>query len=566
MIAIDVEFLTGRYVATSYNDRMQAEWPPHPARLFSALVAAWAEDDEPDEKTAAAAVLDWLASAGAPEIIADPNDRVSYRTVMNVYVPDIGTSLVPAVHSAFTDADEAHVALMAAEKAGVQRAIRAAQRTAKKMAERAEHRLIRDAVQEGEAPEAAVETALALLPSSRGRQPRTFPSVTPANPHVTFVWPEAHPSEAQRVVLVELLSRVVRLGHSSSLVSCTLEDHYVDGATGRARWVPDDDGVVVLRTVAAGQLDRLRVAYEVHREVEPRVLPCQFTHYRVLGTKSPPEVPRSLFGSDWLVFREVPDSWGRRVGLRLTRAADVARVLRATLMRHSDQPPPAIISGHMSDGRPVTTPHLAFLSLADVGTRWASGTVLGVALVLPRESPAEDRLAVLRAVGRWEKAENGRPLPLHLGRAGVLRIERISDEDPRTTLAPWSWCGPARHWASATPVALDENPGDLAAENPAKAVKAAEAARAIIARACERIGLPRPAMVEVTQRSVLGGSPAARHFMPFPKKHGTIRRVCVHAELIFDEEVEGPILLGAGRFQGLGLFRPVRAAGKEIGS
>src|SRR5690606_945380 len=109
MIAIDVEFLTGRYVATSYNDRSRAEWPPHPARLFSALVAAWAEDDEPDEDAAGA--LDWLAAAGAPEIVADPNDSVSRRTVMNVYVPDIGASLVPAVHGAFADADDAHAAL-----------------------------------------------------------------------------------------------------------------------------------------------------------------------------------------------------------------------------------------------------------------------------------------------------------------------------------------------------------------------------------------------------------------------------------------------------------------------
>lgn len=562
MIAIDVEFLTGRYVATSYNDRMRAEWPPHPARLFSALVAAWAEDDEPDEETAAA--LDWLAASGPPEIVADPNDRVSRRTVMNVYVPDIGASLVPAVHSAFADVDEAHAALAAVEETGDPRALRAAQRAAKKMTERAERRLTRDAVLEGEAPVSTIETAVALLPSSRGRQPRTFPSVTPANPRVTFVWPEARPTEAQRAALVELLPRVVRVGHSSSLVSCTLEYRDPDQADGRARWVLDDVGDVVLRTVTPGQLDRLCAAYEAHLGVEPRVLPCQFTHYRVSGSQARPAAPRSLFGTDWLVFREVSDSRGRRVGLRLTRAADAARALRATLMRYADQPPPAIISGHMPDGRPLTTPHLAFLSLADVATRWASGTVLGVALVLPRDCPAEDRLAVLRAVGRWEKAEDGGPLSLHLGRAGVLRIERISGDDPRTTLTPWAWCGPARHWASVTPVALDENPGNLAAENPVKAAKAADAARAIIAHACQRIGLPAPATVEVTQRSVLDGCPAARHFMPFPNKPGAMRRVCIHAEIIFDEEVEGPIMLGAGRFQGLGLFRPVRAARKEV--
>ena len=39
MLAIEVAFLTGRYVATAYNTRTETEWPPHPARLFSALVA-----------------------------------------------------------------------------------------------------------------------------------------------------------------------------------------------------------------------------------------------------------------------------------------------------------------------------------------------------------------------------------------------------------------------------------------------------------------------------------------------------------------------------------------------
>ena len=39
MLAIEVTFLTGRYVATAYNTRTESEWPPHPARLFSALAA-----------------------------------------------------------------------------------------------------------------------------------------------------------------------------------------------------------------------------------------------------------------------------------------------------------------------------------------------------------------------------------------------------------------------------------------------------------------------------------------------------------------------------------------------
>ena len=40
MLTIEFELLTGRYVAQQVNDRAAVEWPPHPARFFSALVAS----------------------------------------------------------------------------------------------------------------------------------------------------------------------------------------------------------------------------------------------------------------------------------------------------------------------------------------------------------------------------------------------------------------------------------------------------------------------------------------------------------------------------------------------
>ena len=49
MLAIEIEFLTGRYAATAHNDRKCAEWPPHPARFFSALVAALHDHDPVDK-------------------------------------------------------------------------------------------------------------------------------------------------------------------------------------------------------------------------------------------------------------------------------------------------------------------------------------------------------------------------------------------------------------------------------------------------------------------------------------------------------------------------------------
>ena len=41
MLAVEVEFLMGRSLATQTDERTEAEWPPHPQRLFSALVARY---------------------------------------------------------------------------------------------------------------------------------------------------------------------------------------------------------------------------------------------------------------------------------------------------------------------------------------------------------------------------------------------------------------------------------------------------------------------------------------------------------------------------------------------
>src|SRR4051794_35922119 len=90
MLALRVDFLTGRYVATAYNDRQQAEWPPHPARLFAALVAAHADEPRADE----AAALDSLAVLGPPELIASD---AAQRDVVSVFVPVNDTTLLPDV-------------------------------------------------------------------------------------------------------------------------------------------------------------------------------------------------------------------------------------------------------------------------------------------------------------------------------------------------------------------------------------------------------------------------------------------------------------------------------------
>ena len=125
------------------------------------------------------------------------------------------------------------------------------------------------------------------------------------------------------------------------------------------------------------------------------------------------------------------------------------------------------------------------------------------------------------------------------------------------------WARPSRRFVTATPVALDRNPGNLRSNRDGTATRAAREAQQCIADACERIGLPRPSYVEVSLEPVLQGSQPVRAFPPWPGTPGRPPRVRVHAEIRFSGPMRGPVLLGAGRYFGLGLCLPVSAGEAE---
>lgn len=308
-----------------------------------------------------------------------------------------------------------------------------------------------------------------------------------------------------------------------------------------------------MRVVNAGQVERLEGGYQRHRGVDPRVLPAVHQTYEAEGRAASQTAASSVFG-EWLVFREIASENGRRIGLKLSKTEDISRALRGALLSHAGHDIPEVLSGHDANGRPLERPHIAYVPLADVGSPYSSGSVLGVAVLLPTAIEADERRAVLRAIGRWEE----RALRLTLGRVGAAELERIVDSDPRKTLDPSWWTRPARRWGSVTPVALDKNPGNLHSSDPKEASAAARRAEEIVMQSCERIGLPAPRWVEIIRRSLFDAAPPARNYMPFPRKSGNSsapRRVCVHIEMCFEESVAGPVLIGAGRYFGVGLCR-----------
>lgn len=564
MFALRIEYLTGRCVATSYNDRSSVEWPPHPARVFYALVSAWAGADEPDDVERRA--LEWLAAQPAPSLCVDRTG--GGRSVVTHYVPVNDTavlatkfgSLEEKLAQAHAAEDDSAAVLAQPADAKQQRQAQATLEKARKQIDALSRQLeMRKKADQNDSSGASThmeKRAVGLLPEGRVRQPRTFPSRALAEPTMYLVWPASATDDIASAVDA-VARRVTHVGHSSSLVTCRVAPDAPEPAL-----VPDDSGDVVLRIASPGLVQRLVDAHARHNQIEPRVMPCAFQAYARPSLQAVTDIASSTFGDDWTVFRQID---GPR--LSSTLAADVAGAFRAALMSHADEPIAEALSGHAADGSPSTQPHAAFVPLPYVGHRHATGALLGIALVLPRDLGDAERRAVLRAVGRWEAASrreiddfevDAPPLRLRLGNRGVLELERVVwGTAPQATLRPVNWARPSRRWLSVTPVALDRNPGNLFADDPAGSARAFLEASNTIGIACERIGLPRPVRVDVLPSVTMPGVSKARDFSAFPADRRKPQRVKVHAVLEFDTPVRGPVLLGAGRFLGLGLFRPI---------
>jgi CRISPR-associated protein Csb2 len=552
VIAIEIEFLVGRYIASRFNQRDAAEWPPHPARLFSTLLATAKEHEEISE--AARRALQWLEQQGAPQVLASDAHP---RAVVTVYVPENTTRILPSSSTQEDRLEQARATVAEAERSGDLSVVKRAQRQLVNAEKRLDEQLEKIVADDGRYSASNFKEAIQMLPHRRGKQPRVLPSVTPEQPRVCYLWPDAAPDRTTAESLSDLSLRVVRLGHSSSLVACrtTFDPVHIKSSEAllNNQWQPVSEGGNTMRTIEHGQVAKLERAFERHQGVHPRVLPAVDQAYRKAGEGVASESARSIFG-EWIVFREAPREGARRLGIRLQRTEDVTRAVRGAMLHHAEDAPPAVLSGHTPDGRPLDRPHVAFVTLADVASRYSSGSILGVAVLLPREIEEHERRVVLQAIAHWEACG----LELKLGRAGVLRLERIIDRDPRSTLDPATWTRPSKRWASVTPVALDKNPGNLFSRDPQEVAEAARCAETIVGESCERIGLQRPKWVEIVRRSLFSAAPAAREFAPFPKvegKNGSLRRVCVHVEMRFDKPVAGPVLIGAGRYFGVGLCR-----------
>ncbi len=557
---IEVNFLTGRYVATCHNDRRKPEWPPHPARLFSALVATWADADEPS--SAERTVLEWLEELGPPDIAADAT--AARRRVVSHFVPVNDMAVVSRKwqeRRAGRTADLTRQLQRERASAGGETT-----RKIKQLEQRLAKQLdVRDQVSAvgNTSPDMAKE----MFPESRSeKRERFFPSVTLTDfedggeSRVTYVWQRELAADMGST-LDGMLTRLTRLGHSSSLVSCRVVTEPPEAVL-----VPSSTGATRLRSVRAGQLADLERRYEHHQGVSPRSLPFSDAGYRVGGEPAPPAACSPSTAGEWIVFEFAP---GSRVS-PMTRVVDIATTLRAAVFRYAEEPIPEGLSGHAADGTPTAEPHVAFLGLPFAGHRHADGRLLGAAVSVPDRADQASRRALYRAIGAWERlcADSGRssyPLRLTFGRQGAIDMGRLLGPTALRSLSPDDWTGPSRRWVTVTPIALPKHPGRLRRAPSVAASKAWRAAEAFVRQAATHVDLPEPAEVQVGLAPFVVGPRPATSFPPFrqPGRHGPVRRQLVHAVATFDRPVQGPLMLGAGRFVGLGLMRPLRDKSNE---
>jgi CRISPR-associated protein Csb2 len=550
MLAIEIELLGGRYAATEYNDRSKAEWPPHPARFFSALVAALHANEtvDPEEREA----LRWLEQQPSPSLDVDlfPDDERGRRHVLDVYVPVNDISLVGDVEQPLRLARD-EVAKLSLEPRTPENDKRLL--NAKKLVDR-ETRKLEALIAEQQIVSASpskkeLKTVTALMPHRRTRQVRTFPVAIPADPRFTFVWPETPPAVLEAAI-ERLCGRVARLGHSSSLVRCVIVRRPCTPTL-----VPDEGGETVLRVIGPGQLERLEREFMHHQGIESRVLPSRPQRYgppRCDPADSP--IP-SVFSPDWITLERVG-------GARLlsSRATDLAKALRAALIeQHGARTLPEWLSGHGEDGSPSESPHVAFISLPFVGHPHADASIQGCAIVLPRGLAEAERSGLMRLIAAWERDRVDRSdgtMMLGGPTFPPVRMRRVELSE-KVSLNPGTWCGPARRFVTATPIALDRNPGNLRSNLERTAHRASLEAQRSVMEACERIGLPRPLSVEISLTPLLQGAQPLGSYSPWPGQPGRTPRVRVYAEIHFADRIRGPVLLGAGRYFGLGLCLPI---------
>lgn len=460
MLAIQVEYLLGRAHAAEFRDSAKPEWPPHPARLFSALVAA---HHDTNGTAAEREALLWLEKQDPPHI-----------TAKAAGVADEVITFVPTNYAA---------------KSG------------------------------------------STHPEQRVKQPRSFPAQGPESPIVRFVWPTMEAPARYTEALERLTARVPSLGRACSLVRMSVIESDAAVAQAESNYVPDDAGKEILAVAGDGRLEELERTYLAQRRPQ-QGSPARYNH----GDSGKGTAEAEGHFGEMIVLRRMSG-----VGFPIESTTLLTKRLRKAFLSQAGEGGQlnAMLSGHEGE-LPGSAPHVAFAALPNVGGQFSDGRLMGLAVILPRSISRMDRRKALRACASLNSMNLGDGL-------GEWELEIANFDVAPLALQTNTWMRRSLRWTSVTPILLDRYPKkDLTAEE-------------LLVTACQRAGLPLPSHCSYGTHpdsdAGLKGVPPVFAFAP--------SRWAIHATLEFRVAVKGPVLIGAGRFFGMGLMKPVQGRAKD---
>jgi CRISPR-associated protein Csb2 len=474
-LAITIDLLTGGYEATDVGDRERAEWPPHPARVFSALRAGARDDVD-------RAALGWLEQQPPPVVVAA--ERVA-RARRATYV----------------------VTNVRSDKGGSQ------------------------------------------FHPGRTNGLRVRSRAVPAEPRVTMIWP-GRLDEGHLQALDAMARRLPYLGRSTGIALAAAAVHADDRPIderprGMDVFEPCDmlDGEVSLRVPYPGFTAELDAQFAAGRPAWEAVRYRSYRRRPALSDHADAWVGAGADGIVPSVYRDVVVFQFSGLRPQPQLAAVMTKTLRSAVLRAAREGAPAALHGHGADGRP----HVAFLALPDVGHPHADGHLLGLAVAIP-DLPEEERAAVLRAVLGLRQADRNGLVELAVPRLGMVDLSYQPGLVRPWGASPQRWRRGSRRWVSATPVVLDRYP------------RSADQVAAAVQQCLATVGLPEAVDVQVSREPLLPGGARLR---PLDLPEHVRGRLFQHVAVTFDRRVSGPVLVGAGRYLGVGLLAPVPMDGDD---
>ncbi len=391
------------------------------------------------------------------------------------------------------------------------------------------------------------------------RVPRNFPSVLlpqhsacqekGESSSCALIWENANPSEEILRAIEKLCDGVTHIGHSRSLVYLRITHNPPE-----SNWRPATEALgngEPLRVPHKGRLKDLCEAYAGGGEKWQRPPEAPYKRYiRVESHSSDLEIYQGNFASRLIILRKIQGT-----SLSLPQTLIFTAALRGVLLKNAEPLAREIISGHDENGTPTKRPHVAYFPLPFVGNAHADGHIMGFALAIPKELSWEKENALWKSLAK--AMNDDETLHLFAGSAGDCSLTLENSPLPKIpqALREKTWCSStstfSTTWSTATPFVLDKLP-------PRRHKNLDQWTAQEICSACKIQNLPEPEEISFSHVSWLKGVPQAGDFPLLKRKDGR-KRWHTHVKIVFSETtpLKGPLILGSGRFQGYGIFKPI---------